>query len=1111
MVVLATDNGVYYELPIPGKITIGRGSNNNIQPDSQSISKNHAAIIIYNKTSNEGGGIEAQVEDYESRNGTFAGYTPMEVEKIHGKKTLRFGDYIRFGNYAKFYRYLEYPPPVDETSRRADEGPIQAVPLKGVVESIPLSSSLVAIPTFTQPQVKPSQQYVDGNQPVSSRNTQQPTLTIPNSRQNTHNSYSEPDNRNIPPYQHPSLQDRQQSTARQSYASYNNNDEPKNMTISINYPTASSHQPIAIHIDNAGRSANHNSNHNNTGNNRYDSNNNSNIVNSNVTSVEQQRRFDPLLEASENYHSSNNIDDGDNEIEIIPTALNDIKDRDNHRYGNSNFSQNRGNNRIATSNEWNISDNNFISPTAIEGEIRPIEVGMVRNKNSKAAWNNSLSADSTTLAYLLRNTQMPGNMNASIGLNNKPKVRVPPVRAKLVELVELPSSSQVDWIINQIVSSAAKINGTKTDLSKIEMPSYVQAEILAEDMQFKDEPIINRISAVIHELNSLLKQSFAGMNLDSHLASSIAVVSLNFDSALDDFTLNVLNSTLASLNRIHEHNLIAALAIADTDGYPNDVSDVVATTAIRLSRLYTFLSNQYLQDEYKPLSQKERYEVQTFVLSKNLQELDATVMELWGILQAHDNAGNKQEQVNQSINRSVLDSEIDDLRKLKSSLDVVGTKANAFTVEEKNTKIRKLYDNLRSCLLYYKLKRWKEFHKIQNNLLHRRKTLKRFVMTMQRPVNRCVSRLFHRWNKAIANESNNMVKEEEMCRLRNDLHATSARLFEVENTSDLVASLMAERAMNRELSSLNRELRLGVQELENKLLDCACGPVAMRKCLVREVLFSREDMLAATRREANSLKEEFTRLQKFVSVPLHDLTNNLQLTNIDATSKKGEAGMLHTANRTKGSNKGKEMSPERGNFSPKKTQQQQLQQQQLNHPSKRGLQPPQLDEDVGMTRSIASQVVMYEVRRMRLALQNLRSDKDALQNRLIDETCRNTQLNSSLQVLQHRLTDRERSQSALLLLLKQRIGEKGVAALIDSLEELGAGCHALLKDVVPLYTGSSPPTDDVDNFAGGNDHDYHDGGNIDDYGETTRSGNNNRDASNENGDNYRAKVEAGIF
>ena len=62
MVVLSSDNGIFYELPVPGKVTIGRGSNNNIQPDSQSISKNHAAIILELK--DNGRGIAASVEDY---------------------------------------------------------------------------------------------------------------------------------------------------------------------------------------------------------------------------------------------------------------------------------------------------------------------------------------------------------------------------------------------------------------------------------------------------------------------------------------------------------------------------------------------------------------------------------------------------------------------------------------------------------------------------------------------------------------------------------------------------------------------------------------------------------------------------------------------------------------------------------------------------------------------------------------------------------------------------------------------------------------------------------------------------------------------------------------
>lgn len=218
---------------------------------------------------------------------------------------------------------------------------------------------------------------------------------------------------------------------------------------------------------------------------------------------------------------------------------------------------------------------------------------------------------------------------------------------------------------------------------------------------------------------------------------------------------------------------------------------------------------------------------------------------------------------------------------------------------------------------------------------------------------------------------------------------------------------------------MNCELRRSLQELESKLLECASGPVARRKCLVRDVLFQREDELACTRREVKSLQQELSRLNDIV------LEQQKEAQKKEARNKKYDLAAR---------------SPER--VSSKK--------------DKNKRKPPsQLDDDTSMSKEIAKNVILYEVRRMRFAMQELYKERASMGNRVIEETNRNAQLSCSLQVIQRRLIDRERSQNALLILLKQRVGEKGIRELIDGLESMGAGPHALLKDVVPI------PVDDL--------------------------------------------------
>ena len=103
MVVLITDNDVYYELRTPGVTAIGRASSNDVIPESRSISKQHAVLTIEMTY----GRIEMWIEDLNSTNGTYLGPSPLEIHKISVKEEVIFGDYLRFGHSSQYFRVLE--------------------------------------------------------------------------------------------------------------------------------------------------------------------------------------------------------------------------------------------------------------------------------------------------------------------------------------------------------------------------------------------------------------------------------------------------------------------------------------------------------------------------------------------------------------------------------------------------------------------------------------------------------------------------------------------------------------------------------------------------------------------------------------------------------------------------------------------------------------------------------------------------------------------------------------------------------------------------------------------------------------------------------------------
>src|SRR4051812_36047314 len=101
MVFLFTDGDEFRELHCPSNVTVGRGIGNDFRPESQSVSKLHATVSVIPLG---GGKIDAWLEDLNSRNGTYAGSSPLELERVNGRRKLYDGDYIRFGHSQKYFR-----------------------------------------------------------------------------------------------------------------------------------------------------------------------------------------------------------------------------------------------------------------------------------------------------------------------------------------------------------------------------------------------------------------------------------------------------------------------------------------------------------------------------------------------------------------------------------------------------------------------------------------------------------------------------------------------------------------------------------------------------------------------------------------------------------------------------------------------------------------------------------------------------------------------------------------------------------------------------------------------------------------------------------------------
>ncbi len=977
----------------------------------------------------------------ESRNGTFVGSNPMEISKVNGNCIIKFGDYIRFGNATKFYRFLEYPPPVYETSRDQDSNPISPTPLRGidannfVANNTNSNSSLPISGQMTQTQVLQQNQYPS---------------KLPSSNNIVNNSLSR------------SLPDRR-NQQRDNFYSYNESrNEQKNMTISINYPASDLNHPLAIHIDPT------------SGGPGYKKNNISNPYS--ALQIDNNPTFDKFDYNIGNNVANNFVVDDENsnvdeEINNIMKYNNNLLVNDNKLYKSDeirrispNIANNENSNVTEIDNKYHngqiqklrydrynndalndMEDSNNYPIFAPKVNDTPSRIGLVNKAKAR------ISSDSNSFAILLRSKESGiGNSSAVQFQSTKP--RIEPITAEIINLLALPTSAKIDFVINEILGrntisdddsskDSYRINALEI-LHKSKVPAYVQAEIIAEDLQGGDVTIINNLNCVLYELNSLLKQSYAGMFLD--VSNKEFEVSNDFDQMMQGFSNNLLKGVVNQIQSVCEHPIILALISADDDDYKSNIGNILNILNIRISRLHSFSSGNYLVSDFNDLKQKELYEVQTFVLLKVVEDVDYINKLIWNIIQAVDNevcdttgiiapmsskfinvdpkvtTTSASTENNTVDNKNILSHELEELRKLKE----IDKKAKE--ADTRNKKLIKMTTNFANCFIFCRFTKWKIQTLKANKIKLKRILLSRMIRNFNIPVMKIVSRAFYKWNKTIAVENNKTIvsKDEELCKVKNELYNCTHKLAELENNNDLIIALNAERALNRELSNLNRELRICVQELDTKLLECTQGPVAQRKCLVRDVLLSREEELAIARREARFLREEFNRLQQAVpnSIPISDKNN----------------------------------SPERGN-SPvsKKYIDKHKMNKESDKISRKGIIPPQLYHSSEMSKSIAKQVVMYEVRRLMVGYQQLQQEKTNLSNKLIVESNQNSHLTTALQALEVRLHNRERSQHALLILLKQRLGEKGVNELIHALEEMGAGSHVLLKDAIPYKNYSS--------------------------------------------------------
>lgn len=147
------------------------------------------------------------------------------------------------------------------------------------------------------------------------------------------------------------------------------------------------------------------------------------------------------------------------------------------------------------------------------------------------------------------------------------------------------------------------------------------------------------------------------------------------------------------------------------------------------------------------------------------------------------------------------------------------------------------------------------------------KQLKRVLNVVCNGVTRQLHKAFRKWTEgtlrvALQKATRQYLgSQQELLRRRDQIKASSEQLRDIAKGSDVYASLLAEKALNRELSHSNIELYDTLNDTQLRILEMAKIPTAEGKKLVRDVIMTREGELSRSRREVRALRERIDHLE----------------------------------------------------------------------------------------------------------------------------------------------------------------------------------------------------------------------------------------------------------
>lgn len=1002
MAFLLTDAREYRELPCPGTVTIGRGTENSIRPESQSVSKAHAIITI-NRIANTSK-VEVYLEDLNSRNGTFVGETPLDCEKMTGRRRLQYGDYIRFGHSQKYFRLLDQLPHDEDVEIKV----VTAETFERSRQMEPSASyeSLGIDHTIDDPHRISSARNLPGESGGGSLRMDSTNIVGSSSRRYQGLQVIEEDD--------------------------HNNGDDFNVVLKYNSKRNTRNNPVSLTI---GGSGEHNLVKSSGGDISPLRMDESGEHGAPITFGSQPLPIRGVSFAPDIDYSHANRD--------IAEELGDLPEYSHHPSKGREYDDQLA---IQSSTEGacskdTIPDVKFHAFTASVHSKDHVS----KYLNSLKAWEEFImrGVDPTCtkvdvfLRQLLSEQQVGGDLHQK---NKRISVELPHVIREYNKLAhEEKEAISAELLVDSM--SVDRNTSTPHEIASALLSLQMLSRSCRQGININDRSAITKYAevdmALLQEITSIVKKEIERM--DTLQQSQLAV------------SLRQIAGTGHEFN-IERHFYQALQILLCIQDFLHGLVDPKNGQALSASEAFEILSLCLYEAQWRLWS--------SYAM---LLGLAAIVQEMVGqrVIAGGGSIGNGSNGASNArmMMAMMLPDNIQLLRErmMNGDDDGIAEAFNEFKQQHVNTafnrfgRVNRLLDILRRVSLRNAFRTWSsKGHQLKRRDLmlmeaedtvtarfkrrHFRKWL--YLATKKKNMRKCLYRLFRAMKTNHAVPLSRAFKQwKEVAGYNVNLHPSLSQMrmtiLKLQNELDVLSNqeklagvLSAERALNKELIATNANIRDTLHDLEMKMLESSSLPMNKKQELVYHHLLKKEEELLEVRRENKIVKSE-----------LESLRNTI----VKRRSSPAAGGGLAAA-----------------------TQQQQARAAAIGMKSppsssySSSHKPPQPPSGVRahpsmgsgvplMSKDEARIIVLNEVRRLKDSLGGLYQHRDELQAQFATEQEKSIDLSLANQTLANRVIELERSAVLLRELLLQRLGASAIVDLTEAMIATGAGAHILLN------------------------------------------------------------------